>query len=208
MFEREPVPEPAPLECAAATSTTEPDAAYRPMAWLPELKIYRSALEEERFEERRRGTLVHRCLEHLVPENVDGPFTADVERALRAGLRGLADPHDPAAFAADREAVAEEIGAMLRWLLDQPRFPLFLQQGRAEAQIMDKTGAVHRPDLLVSLPSETLVIEYKTGQASPDHAAQARRYLKLHALMEPPGTRLAAHIVYLDLRRVEEVTHG
>eukprot|EP01022_Parablepharisma_sp_SALTPOND_P016256 TRINITY_DN23573_c0_g1_i1.p2 TRINITY_DN23573_c0_g1~~TRINITY_DN23573_c0_g1_i1.p2 ORF type:complete len:1096 (-),score=331.17 TRINITY_DN23573_c0_g1_i1:4405-7692(-) len=204
---RPPEPEPERLECAAP-GVPDDTAPYRPMAWLPELKIYRSALEEERFEERRRGTLVHRCLEHLVPATVEGPFGEDVERALRAGLRGLADPHDPAAFAADRDDVAEEISAMLRWLLDQPRYPLFLQQGRAEAQIMDESGGVHRPDLLVSMPGEVLVIEYKTGQPSPDHVTQARRYLNLLAQMEPSGTTLAAHIVYLDLQRIEEVSHG
>lgn len=207
MPQREPEPKAPPLECAAVP-VPDAEAPYRPMSWLPELKIYRSALEEERFEERRRGTLVHRCLEHLVPRNVDGPFDEDVERALRAGLRGLADPHDPAAFAVDREEIAEEIAAMCRWLLSQPRFPLYLQNGRAEAQILDETGGVHRPDFLVSLPGEVVVLEYKTGHASPDHATQARRYLKLLARMEPPKTRLTAQIVYLDLQRLEEVRHG
>lgn len=210
MARREHGPEPEPIACAAASALPDAAAPYRPMSWLPELKIYRSALEEERFEERRRGTLVHRCLEHLVPETLDGPFDEDVERALRAGLRGLADPHDPAAFAVDRDAVAEEITAMLRWMLEQPRYPLYLQHGRAEAQIMDEAGAVHRPDLLVSLPGEILVIEYKTGQTSPDHVTQARRYLKLLAQMFPesPNTTLAAHIVYLDLQHIEEVRHA
>ncbi|WP_167590340.1 UvrD-helicase domain-containing protein [Oceanidesulfovibrio indonesiensis] len=210
MARREPEPAPESIACSTAPSSPDVEAPYRPMAWLPELKIFRSALEEERFEERRRGTLVHRCLEHLVPANMDGPFEDDVERALRAGLRGLADPHDPAAFAVDRDVVAEEIAAMLRWLLAQPRYPLYLQKGRAEPQIMDETGSVHRPDLLVSLPGELLVIEYKTGQESPDHATQARRYLKLldRMLPDPKGTTLAAHIVYLDLQRIEEVRHA
>ena len=61
---------PTPLNsCALGSEQQVPvaEADERPMGWLPRLKIFRSELDMQSFGERQRGTLLHRCLEHLRP---------------------------------------------------------------------------------------------------------------------------------------------
>lgn len=188
-------PEPLP------SAWREPGA--EPMDWLPRLKIYRSELHKEAFAQRRRGTLYHRCLEHL---RVADSLEADVERALRAGLRGLSDPHDPAAFAREQELLKEELRPALAWVRGEERLRACLSRGATEQEVLGPQGETRRMDLLAEVDGRLVAVEYKTGSAAPEHITQLRDYLRLLAALpsagSPPPLGLLA---YLDQRRIQHV---
>jgi ATP-dependent exoDNAse (exonuclease V) beta subunit len=174
------------------------------MAWLPRLKIFRSAFETDTFAERRRGELTHRCLEQLrVSANPD----ADVERAIATGLRGVRNPHDPAAFGQELDALERELRAGLRWARELPELTELLRVGLPEQELLDEDGRMHRVDLLAETAERVTVIEYKTGRPHPEHERQVRRYLDLLKRMESArGRELGGVIVYLGERRIELVS--
>jgi len=188
-----PRPAPLPLE----------EAGHMPMDWLPRLNIYRSELDEANFEARKRGTLAHRCLEYL---QAAGAPAEDVRHALRAGLRGHGDPHDPAAFATDSPLLEEELAAMLAWVRSHPELEPLLQQGRGEQEILTPDGDVKRVDFLAWDAAGPVAVEYKTGGPSPDHEPQLRRYLELLAAMpRAAGAAPRGLLVYLDEQRIQPV---
>ncbi len=174
-----------------------------PMDWLPRLKIYRSALHKEAFAQRRRGTLYHRCLEHL---RVRDSLEVDVERALRAGLRGLSDPHDPAAFVQEQDELKEELRPVLAWVRGHEQLQTLLAAGAAEQEILTPHGKPRRMDLLAEVDGRLVAVEYKSGSATLEHLAQLREYLKLlAALPTAPATPPLGLLVYLDQRRIQHV---
>ncbi len=199
---------PEPLNSCALGADQQAPAERtdeRPMGWLPRLKIFRSELDMQSFGERQRGTLLHRCIEHLRPEPGVSPDAA-VDEALRIGLYGLANPHDPAGFELNKERLAGEFRPMLAWLLDQPRIAAALAGGYAEQTVLTDAGKLKRPDHLAITADEVLVLEYKSGGPSPDHPVQVREYLGLLGRM--PHLRdkhLHGLIIYLDQRRIEAV---
>ncbi len=188
-------PEPLP------SAWREPGA--EPMDWLPRLKIYRSELHKEAFAQRRRGTLYHRCLEHL---RVRDSLEADVERALRAGLRGLSDPHDPAAFAKEQEQLKEELRPVLAWVRGHEQLRTCLAAGATEQEVLTPHGAIRRMDLLAEVDGRLMAVEYKTGGENPEHLTQLRDYLQLlAALPAAAATPPLGLLVYLDQRRIQHV---
>jgi ATP-dependent exoDNAse (exonuclease V) beta subunit len=179
-------------EAAAEADATD---GWKPMAWLPRLKIRRNALEREVFDRRRRGELVHGCLEGL---RLTGDAAGDAERAVRFALGNAPE--------ADRARLGGELRAILHWLMALPDFAAWRARGLPERSILDERGEVHRADLLVEEPGRTLVVEYKTGRATDEHAAQVRRYMRLLAAMPSRrGKPVAGLLVYLDERRLEPV---
>ncbi|MFI3270493.1 MAG: UvrD-helicase domain-containing protein [Pseudomonadota bacterium] len=206
-------------EVLAQSSRGLLDDTWRPMQWLPRLKIFRNALQDVQFNERQRGMLVHSCLEHLRLGGHAGEFEqvniADhvltaVQNAMRAFRLPIPEPHK----------VEQELIQIISWFANIPDAPYWLSYGTPEQGILDTYGNRHRVDLLVDDGRERLVVEYKTGQASPDHVGQVRRYLNLLSAMhhgQTNGTGQAQGIdqlqhrpcrgiiVYLDLQRLEYV---
>ncbi|WP_158407300.1 UvrD-helicase domain-containing protein [Megalodesulfovibrio gigas] len=186
---------------------------FAPMDWLPRLKVFRNELTPANFANRRRGTLLHRCLEHLrldTPDPTPDALALAVDKALAAGLRGLANPHDPAAFARDRETVAEEVRGRLAWLLGLPEARAWLCSGVRETtilapQVQGDAAALHKPDLLVLDGPAPMAVEYKSGLPRKEDAAQLRRYLHLLAAMHPGTLPPEGRLVYLDLQVIESV---
>lgn len=181
-----------------------PDAAWRPMDWLPRLKIYRSPLPAPHFTPRQRGILAHLCLEHLIlsgPE-VEAARKEDVERAVRQGIRLFPLPLE------DPERVAAEMAEGLAWFCSLPEAPLWLARGKREQDIMDEHGRMHRVDLLVSKSDGGMhAVDYKTGQAREEHHQQVLRYMRLAA--KATGRPVRGFLVYLDEQRLIEVReHG
>ncbi|CAK7070878.1 MAG: RecBCD enzyme subunit RecB [Desulfovibrio sp.] len=173
----------------------EPDAPL--MAWLPRLKIFRNPMDGKGFTERQRGLLAHACLEAL-------RFPPNIARAVEQGMRAFPIPLP------DPEAVTHDMAEMLTWYATLPEAPIWIRYGSQELPLMDEDGSIRRVDLLVDEPGkDVLAIEYKTGQPSPDHVDQVRRYL---ALLGPAIRRRHARrgvsgvIVYLDQKRLEPVT--
>ena len=204
------VPDASPATQADTQTAAPPTPATPPkmdenaaqlMAWLPRLKIFRNPTDDSGFSERQRGLLAHACLGVLT---LTGSVRDDVERAVRQGLRVFPVPMP------DPEAVRRDMLNMLLWYASLPDTPDRIRYGTPEQPIMDASGAMHRVDLLVDKPgSPLLAVEYKTGQPSPNHAAQVSRYLSLlapvAARMEQ-GRGTAGVIVYLDLRTCIPIT--
>ncbi len=189
-----PCPEPP-----APESTPDPGYAgeWRPMQWLPRLKIFRNPLGGFTFKAEDRGSLLHFCLERL---RLTGKPEEDAQAALHFGLRHfpLPVPEDP--------ALQAELSAILAWFAAQPEARRWLERGWPEQSIMDERGRVLRMDLLVREPWGTLVVDYKSGRPELDHIVQIRRYL---ACLEDSGEakpgRARGLLVYLDLRRFQLV---
>lgn len=184
-----------------------------PMHWLPRLKIFRNQLEEFNFTAKRRGLLVHACLENLhlgnagreAGENSEGITSAEAERAagaaVRLGMTGFPLPIP------DQAALAEELTVLVAWVAQLPMMSHWLRHGSPEQSIMDTEGNLHRVDLLSDDGKKIWVIEYKTGQAEAGHREQARRYLKLLSQCDPER-ELEAVLIYLDEQRLESIPYA
>lgn len=218
-------PEAPPAAPGEKAPPEEADTYWRPMGWLPRLKIYRSTLSEAAFTPARRGTLAHLCLEHLLlTRPADASARAkDVDRAVRMGMRLFPLPVERP------QHVALEMRECLGWFAALPQAAHWLRNGRREQALMDAQGALHRADLLVEEPHDLLLrpdaartsapdtgvpggsailraLDYKTGHAPEEHPQyheQVRRYMGLLAGAQEKPVR--GVLVFLDERRMEEV---
>lgn len=190
--------QPSPPDIPEALPGRElpPAGEWRPMQWLPQLKVFRNPLEELRFRPKDRGVLFHACLEHL---DCSGDEAQDAARAV-ARVRTLAAP-------AAREALDEGLGASLEdsvsWCLTHSDLPRWLEHGVPEQPLMSADGAELRADLLVREPWGILIVDYKTGEDRPAYEAQMRRYLACLPEAEQPAA--CALLIYVDLRRFKAV---
>ncbi|MDR1125161.1 MAG: UvrD-helicase domain-containing protein [Deltaproteobacteria bacterium] len=188
---------------SASGRSLELPADWRPMDWLPRLKIFRNPVPEAVYDERARGTLFHNCLENLSsleasPENI--------AQAVERALHGFPLPLD------NLDQARQEAVRALQWFCALPEAPRWLREGRREQSILDENGQLHRMDMLVKDGENLLVLEYKTGRSSPEHLEQIRRYLELldrGSGAASPG-RLGKQtprglLIYLDERRTQEV---
>lgn len=188
-----------------------PEEDWRPMQWLPRLKIYRNPLERMHFSARDRGTLLHACLEQL-------PLGGLSEDNIRAAVREvlatipLADGQD----APDRESVAADMEFCLLWLLRLPQFGLWQRRGVPEQSMLAADGSrrdLLRADLIVPLswgtPGGGLQERQGHGRACPASAALSAlsgterhhrgprpAHLSGQAVFPPGGTRQRFGTVY------------
>ncbi|MBD5538899.1 MAG: UvrD-helicase domain-containing protein [Desulfovibrio sp.] len=170
--------------------------SWRPMQWLPRLRIFRNPLSTEVFRPDDRGTLLHLCLERL-PRSAQPREAA--EAAVSAALASFEAPvPQDAAF---RESLVDA----LAWFAAQPRAMHWLEHGRPEQPLMTADGQMLRVDLLVDEPWGTLVIDYKSGREDPEHVRQVRRYVD-NLARQAPGREVRGLLVYLDLQRFRLVT--
>ncbi|WP_051257727.1 UvrD-helicase domain-containing protein [Desulfovibrio cuneatus] len=211
----------APLLPIIPEDSAQGQEAWRPMGWLPRLKIYRSVLHGAALTPERRGTLTHLCLEHLVlekatktqpveaampllslakpaPAPATSPFGKAVTLAVDMALRLF-----PLPLALPPEARAE-LEETLHWFAGQPQAQHWLAHGRREQPLMEADGSVLRVDLMVDEGrTGLLVVDYKTGAPSPKYHEQMQRYMRL--LAQAQNRPVRGLLVYLDARRLEEV---
>jgi len=197
-----------PVETKLSTATAQDiaplDAPPQFLGWLPRLRVYRHTLEDAGFDERTRGKLAHKAVELLQPPTA---ATNDAASAKRATTLAMAEfPELRALPKQEREALAEQVQAMLLWLMSQPETRPCLGAGQGELTIMDEDGAFLRPDLLSFHEGGATVLEFKTGAASPDHAKQLRNYLRLVQAITPIGSMVSGALVYLDRRVIEPIS--
>lgn len=176
-------------------SVAAPLSASAPLEWLPGLKIARRELgdpsERLRMTERKRGIVLHKALELLHPGT-------EVSMAVSQAM---------ALSCADDSAMAQELSGCLEWLASQEFFPQCQHLGLREVELLDESGQIHRPDLMAFTPTETLIIDYKTGREDPAHQEQLRRYLSLAAnLPQSSGRPARGLIAYVDLKTVRQVS--
>jgi len=206
----------APFGLAQAACETSPGpTAERPtvppraeppefQAWLPRLRVFRHAVEDAGFDERTRGKLAHKAVELLRPTGDDA---ANASRAAALALGEF--PELRALAPARRQELQAQVEEMLRWLLAQPEARPHLGLSGAELTILAEDGGFLRPDLLAFTPQGPVVLEFKTGQASPEHTKQLRAYLSLAqaiATDRAGASQAQGYLVYLDRRVIEPVT--
>ena len=181
------------------------EESWRPMGWLPRLRMFRSPLEDWTFTPKRRGTLIHHCLESLQVSGV-GEASARRDAALAAS-RGISTFPLPVP---DKENVRKDVEDTLCWYALQPETPHWLAFGTPEHALLDADGRQYRVDLLVDDGQELVAVEYKTGAAGdlplPEHEAQLSRYLRL--LREAGGMKVRGALVYLDRREIFQILPG
>lgn len=191
-----PVTDQAPEQLPCLTDNTF-EADWRPMQWLPRLKIFRNPLAGFSFKAEDRGSFLHLCLEHL---HITGNSQGDAQAALNFGLGHFSLP------VPDEAPLRSNAAAALEWFASQPQAARWLQTGWPEHSLMDAEGQLLRVDLLVHEPWGPLVLDYKSGQPEAEHVEQLQTYL---ACLEASGSCAPGSarglLVYLDLRRFQLV---
>lgn len=143
----------------------------------------------EAWEAVRLGKRIHAFLEAgggLGEEGREGPAAAG---ALPAEARGIA-----VRFASLR--AHPELGS----LLNPPSGEVL-----NEVEILDGEGRIHRVDRLIVEEDRVTVVDWKTGQETPEaHRQQVALYCRLVSALYP-GRRVLGRLAYLALERVEEV---
>lgn len=152
------------------------DGDWRPMQWLPRLKIFRNPVPELEYDQRVRGLLFHDCLEHLL---IPPYFLSEealrklLAKTVEYTLRNFTIP------VWKQDLARSELLEGLSWFCAQPVCVRWLQTGLREQSIMDAHGALHRIDLLVEDADSMLVVDYKSGLNREEHRDQVRRYMHL-----------------------------
>nr|WP_321514443.1 UvrD-helicase domain-containing protein [uncultured Pseudodesulfovibrio sp.] len=188
------VPQAPILPCDLPRSETE----SRLMEWLPRLRVYRHNLEDYFFNERMRGEVAHRIMEHLT---ITGDDMADTERAIRLAIEDF--PELGALPETEQTQLTGDLREMTLWALSETQLKGWLKYSLREPEIMDANGQFKRLDLLC-IGDETVIVDFKTGQPTPKNHEQVREYMDILSSMpdipEPRG-----FLVYLDLRELVEV---
>jgi ATP-dependent exoDNAse (exonuclease V) beta subunit len=166
------------------------------MSWLPRLRVYRHNLEDYSFDAKMRGELTHKAMELLIP-GTDDEVAVEKAALSAIGLYPLAEEM--------KETLLQEIKESCLWALSIPDIRKAVISGRPESAIMDQKGNVHRADLLYMTAEEALVIEYKTGNPSPEHHTQVKKYISLLSQMPSHPELIRGLIVYLDGKNTTEV---
>ncbi|WP_273523162.1 UvrD-helicase domain-containing protein [Mailhella massiliensis] len=194
-----------PPEKADTETQEEQEDAWRPMGWLPRLRIFKNDLEDWTFTAKRRGTLIHHCLEGLQISGV-GEASARRDAAL-AAARGISTFPLPVP---DRENVQKEVEDCLAWYARLPETPHWLAFGTPEHSLLDGEGRQFRVDLLVDDGKELIAVEYKTGTSgdlpADGHRQQLLHYLDL--LEKAMGQKARGALVYLDRREIFPIFPG
>lgn len=168
--------------------------AWRPLNWMPGLRIFRSPLAELAYTPKRRGVFVHHCLERL---RISGNPTADAELAVSRGLAEfpitLAEP----------ELAREDLVERLAWYAAQPEAAHWMRHGTPEQPMLDAQGRILRADLLVDDGETVTVVDYKTGAPHTAHMVQVQTYMTL--LREAQPLPVQGRLVYMDSDVIQEV---
>jgi hypothetical protein len=168
------------------------------MGWLPRLRVYRHNLDDYFFNERMRGEVAHRVMEHML---VTGDDAADTERAMALAVQDF--PELGALSDAERDKLDRELRDMAEWALGDERMRGWLDKGVREPEVLARGGEFKRFDLLVTGEPD-VIVDFKTGRPAPHNEVQVREYMDILAAMGGHGAP-RGFLVYLDLREIREV---
>ena len=179
-------------------------AVWRPMQWLPRLRIFRAPLADLALHGKRRGLFVHHCLSCLrLPLQSSRSPAEAARQAVEWGLRSFPFPvHAP-------EVDIRTIVDRLAWYAGRPEAAHWLQYGTPEQSIVDESGEIHRADMVVDDGSRITVVEYKTGSPAPSHARQLLGYMRLAQQTqnaEEAAVPVEGALVYLDEKTISFLT--
>lgn len=177
--------------------------AWRPMYWLPRLRIFRNPLETFSVTRRRRGVLAHHCLACLQlhgDKKYSSPnfFREIASQAVLQGIRTFPLPVQHI------EKFTEDLIDILTWYAALPETRHWLRYGTPEQCLTDAQGKLYRADLVVNDGKQVTVVEYKTGEVLPAHKSQIQRYMKLLETALPLPVQ--GVLVYLDQKFLERVS--
>ncbi len=129
-----------------------------------------------------RGNLLHRAMENI-------RHTGDIDPVLE-------QMHDNGEI--DTEKMAEWSGKIRHMLSDAQIAPYFSEdaQIKTEAGLFDQDGAFYRPDRVVFLKDECVIIDYKTGKRYRKHEDQMNTYAGILKKMGYPTVKKV--LLYLD----------
>jgi ATP-dependent exoDNAse (exonuclease V) beta subunit len=188
----ETAPRPEPRELAPESG--EADL----MGWLPRLRVYRHNLDDYFFNERMRGEVAHRVMEHMT---VTADTAADIDRAMALAVQDF--PELGALSDAERNKLDADLRTMAEWALGDERLRGWLAIGAREPEVLAPGGEFKRFDLL-ALGEKAVIVDFKTGRPDPHNEVQVREYMDILSAMggygEPRG-----FLVYLDQREIREV---
>ncbi|MDE5832530.1 MAG: hypothetical protein K2H64_06035, partial [Desulfovibrio sp.] len=180
-----PAPEP---EDGTPSQTEIFNDDWRPMDWMPSLRVARKPAGEEGFSASARGEFLHYCMERM---KFDGDPREDAENALQAGFANCEDaPPDKAEL---RSSLLEP----LLWFRSIPQAPEWLKEGIFEQSLINEDGEVLRMDLLAPSESGYIIIDLKTGDEYPEHREQIETYIRLLKKIYP-GKEIGGKLVYVD----------
>lgn len=136
-----------------------------------------------------RGNLLHRAMENIHSPDDIGPV---LEQMLRNGEID--------------DLKKREWELKISQLIEQPEIAPYFAKGltvKPEAGIFDSDGNFFRPDRVVIMEDQTIVIDYKTGKQYQKHQAQMDIYGTL--LFEMGYPKVKKYILYLDENYVKTV---
>ena len=127
--------------------------------WHPELAIRK----EDYAEDTRIGEAFHAIMATCESaENAEG-ILAKMEQ------EGVIYTHEK-----------DRLQSMVVDLLEDPTYKQWLSEAtsiKSEAWIMDKTFKLMRPDKIIELPDQIIVVDFKTGEPKAQHADQLKNYV-------------------------------
>lgn len=167
---------------------------WRPLEWMPRLKIYRAGLTANELTPRQRGIALHSCLEFMNP---DGDPAAAAEAALKCGLA------NSAVFVPDSEKA--KMLDILSWFAQAVPIREWLKKGWREQPLVNAEGEILRADLIVPENWGPLVVDYKSGEPGQKDVSQIREYMKVLAESgQFPGVPRGL-LIYLDRKEFKKV---
>lgn len=143
--------------------------------------------EDDATGKRDRGNLIHAILAFISTEK---DIAAAIEKSIQEGL----------ASASESASLKE----LLAGLVSHPELAAaFSGKGkiRKETELLLPNGRRLRPDRVIELSNETIIIDYKTGASLPKHKKQIDGYAEV--LKEMGYTSIKKKIVYTETLTVE-----
>lgn len=174
----------------------ESTSSWRPMHWLPQLRIFRNPVNELGITSKKRGIFIHHCLQYLcISKNPN----IDISLAVDYAIKRFPLPLPSSQY----NTIVKDVLSILQWYTSLPKTRYWIQFGLAEQTLLDKNNNIYRVDLLVNNDKEYSVIEYKTGETSPQHIQQLQKYLDI--IKEATSLPVKGYIIYLDLKRIHTI---
>ncbi len=193
------------------------------MDWLPQLRIFRSDLDEltgaKGLSSNKRGTIIHKSLEYLV---FSGDVVEDCRRASFEAMKylpygrflGQSTQEASGLQNSEQKDLYEQVQKSLQWFasLAEPfgGADFWFKYGYKEHSITNEMGELFRVDLMVEIPEKLrkkyqdiayIAVDYKTGYVGeklpvPDNKKQILNYIDL--LTKATGKKSVGLLVYLD----------
>lgn len=170
---------------------------WRPMQWLPQMKIFRNRLARETMTGEQRGIFIHACLERLhFRSNPEDDARDAMEFTLRNVDMGIQ------VSSSEKKSILKA----LIWFASLPQAREWISSGTPERSMINSAGELIRADRIIPLKSGALILEYKTGQPDEKYPEQMRGYISCLKDSGEIAGNITGLLLYLDLQYGQIVT--